>query len=140
MAAFAFSTTALPQGATFVFGLWICIVNGLGGFDSHLANPIKLETISSKSCDVMVGSDDHGDMLLPDFAKEIEQKLEDNSSSTRTQIDLKPNSTRIEIPLAQPVFGLCNTSLLTVPKCHFHPSTILNNKGKLHALLTYLCH
>ena len=28
--------------------------------------------------------------------------------------------------------------LLTVLKCHFHPSTILNNKGKLHALLTYL--
>ena len=30
--------------------------------------------------------------------------------------------------------------LLTVLKCHFHPSTILNNKGKLHALLTYLYH
>ena len=30
--------------------------------------------------------------------------------------------------------------LLTELKCHFHPSTILNNKGKLHALLTYLYH
>ena len=67
-------------------------------------------------------------------------KLEDNSSSTRTQIDLKPTSTRIEIALAQPIFGLRNASLLTVLKCHFHPSTILNNKGKLHALLTYLYH
>ena len=49
-------------------------------------------------------------MLLPDLAKEIEKKLEDNSGSTQTQIDLKPNSTRIEIPLAQPVLGLRNAS------------------------------
>ena len=30
--------------------------------------------------------------------------------------------------------------VLTVLKCHFHPSTILNHKGKLHALLAYLYH
>ena len=30
--------------------------------------------------------------------------------------------------------------LLTVLKFHFHTSTILNNKGKLYALLTYLYH
>ena len=49
-------------------------------------------------------------MLLPDFAKEIEMKLEDNSGSTRAQIDLKPIFTRIGTPLAQPVFGLRNSS------------------------------
>ena len=49
-------------------------------------------------------------MLLPDLAKEIEMKLEDNSGSTGTQIDLKPISTRIETPLAQPLFGLRNSS------------------------------
>jgi len=49
-------------------------------------------------------------MLLPDLAKEIEKKLEDNSGSTRTQIDLKPNSTRIETPLAQPIYGMRNAS------------------------------
>ena len=53
---------------------------------------------------------DRGVTLLPDLAKEIEAKLKDNSSSTRTQINLKPNSTRIEIPLAQPIFGLCSAS------------------------------
>ena len=37
-------------------------------------------------------------------------KLEDNSSSTRTQISLDLNSTRIETPLAQPIFGLRNPS------------------------------
>ena len=49
-------------------------------------------------------------MLVPDLAKEIEKKLKDNSSSTRTQIDLKPNSTQIETLLAQPIYGLHNAS------------------------------
>ena len=49
-------------------------------------------------------------MLLPDLAKEIEMKLKDHSGSTRTQIDLKPNSTQIETPLAQPIYGLRNAS------------------------------
>jgi hypothetical protein len=49
-------------------------------------------------------------MLLPDLAKEIEMKLQNNSGSTQTQIYLNPNSTRIETPLAQPVFGLRNAS------------------------------
>ena len=49
-------------------------------------------------------------MLLPDLAKEIEAKLEVNSSSTRTQINFKPKSTRIGTPFAQPVFGLRNSS------------------------------
>ena len=37
-------------------------------------------------------------------------KLEDNSGSTRTQIDLKPNSTQTEILLAHPIYGLRNAS------------------------------
>ena len=49
-------------------------------------------------------------MLLPDLTKEIEAKLEYNSSSTRTQINLKPKSTRIGTPFSQPVFGLRNSS------------------------------
>ena len=49
-------------------------------------------------------------MLLSDLAKEIEQKLEDNSGSTRTQIDINLNSTRIETLLARPIFGLRNAS------------------------------
>jgi hypothetical protein len=110
MATLSFSTMAFPQGATFVFGSWVCIANGSGGFDSHLASPIALEAISLESFNDLAGSEDHNDMLLPDLAKEIEQKLEDNSGSTQTQIALNPNSTRIVTLLARPIFGLCNTS------------------------------
>jgi hypothetical protein len=84
MATFAFSTMMLPQGATFAFGSWVFIANGSGSFDSHLTNSTKPEAISSKSYDDLSRSDDHGDMLLPDLVKAIEQKLEDNSGPTRT--------------------------------------------------------
>ena len=69
-----------------------------------------LKATTSKSSNKLARSGDHGVMLLPDLAKEIEMKLEDNSGSTRTQIDLKSNSTRIETPLAQPIYGLHNAS------------------------------
>ena len=72
MATFAFSTMALPQGITFVFGSWVCGSNGLGGFNSHLTNPMGSEATSSENCNATTGSDDHGDTLLPDLAKEIE--------------------------------------------------------------------
>ena len=110
MATFAFSTMVPPQGATFVFGLWFCVANGPGGFDSHLTNPPTLKAMMPESSNNLAGSDDHGFMLFPNFAKEIERKLKNNSSSTRTQINLDLSSTRIETPLAQPIFGLCNAS------------------------------
>ena len=90
MATFALSTTMPPQGATFVFGSWVCVANGSGGFDSHLTSSPMLKATTSEGSHKLSGSSNHGVMLLPDLAKEIEMKLEDNSSSTRTQIDLKP--------------------------------------------------
>ena len=99
-----------PQGATFIFGSWVCIANGSGGFDSHLTNPVEQETISSESCNLTAASDDHGDVLLPDLAKEIEHKLDDKLGSTWTEIDFSPNSTRVATLLARPIFGLRNMS------------------------------
>jgi len=110
MATFAFSNMAPPQGATFVFGSWVCIASGSGGFDSHLTNSPTLKAASPESLGKLAESDDQGIMLLPYLTKEIEMKLEDNLGSTRTQIDLKLISTRIGTPLAQPLFGLRNSS------------------------------
>ena len=110
MATFVFSTMVLPQGVTFIFGSWVCVANGSGGFDSHLTNSPAPKITTSEDSNKLVGSNEHGIMLLPDLAKEIEAKLKDNSSSTRIQNDLKPKSTRIETLLAQPIFGLRNSS------------------------------
>ena len=84
MATFAFSTMAPPQGATFIFGSWVCVANGSGGFGSHLTNSPAPKITTSEDSNKLVGSNDDGIMLLPDLAKEIEAKLEDNSSSTLT--------------------------------------------------------
>jgi len=82
----------------------------LGGFDSHLTNSPAPKITTSEDSNKLVRSNDHGIILLPDLTKEIEAKLEDNSSSTQTQINLKPKPTRVGTPLAQPVFGLRNSS------------------------------
>jgi len=99
-----------PRGATFIFGSWVCIANGSGGFNSHLTNSPMLKSSASEDSNKLARSHDRGVMLLPDLAKEIKPKLENNSSSTRTQIDLKPKSTRIGTSFAQPVLELCNSS------------------------------
>ena len=64
----------------------------------------------NKDSNKLARSHDRGVMLLPNLAKEIEAKLEDNSSSIRTQINLKPKPTRVGTLLAQPIFGLRNSS------------------------------
>ena len=99
-----------PRGATFIFGSWVCVTNGSGGFDSHLTNSPTPKISTSEDSNKIARSHDRDVMFLPDLAKEIESKLEDDSSSTRTQIDLKLKSTRIGTLLAQPVFGLRNSS------------------------------
>jgi hypothetical protein len=43
MALFSFTSTVLDEGTTFIFGSCICIANGSGGFNGHLANSRKLE-------------------------------------------------------------------------------------------------
>ena len=110
MATFAFSTMTPPRGATFIFGSWVCVANGSGGFDSHLTNSPTPKSSTSEDSNKLVRSHDRGVMLLPDLAKEIESKLEINSSSTRTQIDLKLKLTWIGTLIAQTVFGLRNSS------------------------------
>ena len=90
MATFAFSTMAPSQGVTFIFGSWVCVANGSGGFDSHLTNSPTPKSSTSEDSNKLARSYDRGVMLLPDLAKEIEPNLKYNSSSIRTQIDLKP--------------------------------------------------
>ena len=99
MATFTFITMAFSQGATFVFGSWVCIANGSGNFDNHLVNPIEPEVILSESC-----------ITIPDLTKNIELKLDDKLSSNRTQIDFSSSPTRVETLLPRPIFGLSNAS------------------------------
>jgi hypothetical protein len=50
MASFDFTSIMLDEGTTFIFGSWICVTNGSGGFNSHLANTSKPEASSAARC------------------------------------------------------------------------------------------
>ena len=41
MATFNFSTAMPEEATTFIFGSWICVDNGQGGFHSHLADTLE---------------------------------------------------------------------------------------------------
>ena len=110
MASFTFNTMVLDQGTTFVFGSWFYVANGSGGFNSHLTNPREPEAISVKSSNIANRSSDLGEMLLPDLAKEIEEKLAIIASSTRSQIKLRLEPTRPKIHCVQPIFWLHSAS------------------------------
>jgi hypothetical protein len=41
MATFNFTSTVLNEGTTFIFGLWVCVVDGTGNFCWHLIDDMK---------------------------------------------------------------------------------------------------
>jgi hypothetical protein len=47
IASFSFICTMLDEGTTFIFGSWICVANGSGGFNSHLADSRKPEAFAA---------------------------------------------------------------------------------------------
>jgi hypothetical protein len=73
MASFNFTSTVLDESTTFIFDSWICVTNGLGGFNSHLVNSRKPETsTSTRSSDLDEFIDNLDELLLPDLVLQIE--------------------------------------------------------------------
>jgi hypothetical protein len=70
MASLSFTSTVLDDGTTFIFGSWICVANGLGGFNSHLVDSRKLESSTKtqhSDLDEFINKLDK--LLLPDLAR-----------------------------------------------------------------------
>jgi hypothetical protein len=89
MASFNFTSAVLNEGTTFIFSSWICVANGLGGFNSHLANSKEPEaTSSTRSSDLDDFIDNLNDMPLPDLAQQIEKISIFNATSTLDATDL----------------------------------------------------
>jgi hypothetical protein len=116
MATFAFGTMSIDQVTTFIFGSWVCVANGSGSFDSHRNDPSEPRTILTKSGNFVDESNNPGEMLLPDVAKEIEVELDFNSGSALSQIDLSSSYSRTQIDhspsfsQARTLFGLRKSS------------------------------
>jgi hypothetical protein len=77
MASLSFTGTVLDEGTIFIFGSWICVANGLGGFNSRLVDSRKPETsTSTRSCNL-------DELLLPDLPRQIEKTSVFDVTSTR---------------------------------------------------------
>ena len=85
MVSFEFSFLAINAGTTFVFGSWVCIANGSGGFSSHLINPASTETPRREQ----LGEITSAEILLPGIAKGIENLFFSDSTPTRFPFGLK---------------------------------------------------
>jgi hypothetical protein len=109
MASFNFTSTVLDEGTTFIFGSWICITKGLGGFNSHLANSRKLEASSStQSNDLDEFIDNLNELLLPNLALQIEKMSIFGVTSTRDAsylVGLNSNQS-VETTKSKPVSDL----------------------------------
>jgi hypothetical protein len=71
MANFNFSTAMLEEGTTFIFGSWICMANGHGGFHSHRADATQLEADQCNTSNVSTGlADDLSKIQISDLLGE----------------------------------------------------------------------
>jgi hypothetical protein len=60
----------LPEGTTFVFGSWVCVANGAGGFRRHIVDDtINLKTLASRFDDFV---DNLDELPFFDSTREIE--------------------------------------------------------------------
>jgi hypothetical protein len=89
MASFNFTSAVLDEGTTFVFGSWIYVANGLGGFNSHLADSSKPEASTpTRRSDLDEFIDNLEELLLPDLVLQIEKLSVFYATSTRAPPEL----------------------------------------------------
>jgi hypothetical protein len=68
MASLNFTSAMLDDGTTFVFGSWIRVANGLGGFNSHLVDSKKPEASTPTwHSDLDEFTDNLDELLHPDL-------------------------------------------------------------------------
>jgi hypothetical protein len=89
MVSFNFTSAMLDEGTTFIFDSWICVANGLGGFNSHLVDSKKLEdSTPARHSDLDEFIDNLDELLLPDLVLQIEKISVFDVTSTRAAPEL----------------------------------------------------
>jgi len=112
MASFNFEPAVLDEGTTFIFGSWVCIANGSGGFNSHLTNLMNSESFSPAS------PSESGEVLLLELADEIERLSVSDVTSNRSPtalLGLYPIYS--EAPRNYTMYGLHNTVATYMAAC-----------------------
>jgi hypothetical protein len=97
MASLSFISNMLDEGTTFIFGSWICIANGLGGFNSHLIDSRKPEaSATTPHSNLDSFNDDLDELLLPDLPRQIENTYIFDTTPSRAAPRLESDSNRSE--------------------------------------------
>jgi hypothetical protein len=112
MASFNFTSTMLDGGTTFVFGSWVCIVDGAGSFHWHLFDNMKPEASAASQCsDLDEFIDNLDETLLSNLARDIEGESVVDTTSTRAAPGLLgSDSIRSEEEHPRLLCGLCNAA------------------------------
>jgi hypothetical protein len=83
MAFFNFTSVVLNEGTTFIFGSWIRVAKGSGGFSSHLADTREPKVpAATQLSDLDEFIDNLDEILLLDLAREIEEQSIFDATST----------------------------------------------------------
>jgi hypothetical protein len=97
MSSLSFTSNMLDKGTTFIFGSWICIANGLGGFNSHLIDSRKLEaSAATRHSNLDSFIDDLDELLLLDLPRQIENISIFDMTQSRAAPRLGSDSNRSE--------------------------------------------
>ena len=88
MASFGFSFLAIDAGTTFIFGSWIGIADGSGGFSSHLINPTSARTPRQEQ----LGEITSAEILLPGIAEAIESLSLLDTAPTHSPFGLRSSA------------------------------------------------
>jgi hypothetical protein len=89
MALFKFSSPVLPEGMTFIFGSWVCVANGAGGFRRHTIDvTIKPKMLTARLDEFI---DNLDESLFNGSARETEAETNDIALSPAS-IALSPAS------------------------------------------------
>jgi hypothetical protein len=70
MVLFKFLSPVLPEGTTFIFGSWVCVANGAGGFRRHVVDDAIKPKTSAAGLDNFV--ENLGELPFFDSARETE--------------------------------------------------------------------
>jgi hypothetical protein len=97
MASLSFTSNVLDEGTIFIFGSWICVTNGLGGFNIHLIDFKKLEaSAATRRSNLDSFIDDLDELLLPDLPRQIEDMSVFDATSNRAAPGHRSDSNQSE--------------------------------------------
>jgi hypothetical protein len=104
MASFKFTSAVPPEGTTFVFGLWVCVVDGAGDFRRFTIDVMKPKTLAASF---------HSE--LDEFVDNLDDLLTHGSARKMRR---SPFSTQLHPTLQQPRSDRTHSNLRTCVADH----------------------